>query len=88
MLVLLSKSFQDDLRFFTIMVFSFLSNFYDAVTYVQVLMFKEKEKTSSEYYAALFYFCGLFVSLTKHLEQLLPGGLAGYKEGNSHQKYY
>jgi hypothetical protein len=69
LLILISTSLASDLRYFAILVLSLVSNICDAVAYLQTVSFKNKE--TAEYYAALFYFCGLSVSLTKHLQRLL-----------------
>eukprot|EP01127_Copromyxa_protea_P011472 TRINITY_DN2882_c0_g2_i6.p1 TRINITY_DN2882_c0_g2~~TRINITY_DN2882_c0_g2_i6.p1 ORF type:complete len:166 (+),score=51.73 TRINITY_DN2882_c0_g2_i6:221-718(+) len=52
------------------MVFALASNIADALSYLE-LLFVQKNKERSEYYAALFYFCGLCVSITTHIQSLI-----------------
>eukprot|EP01127_Copromyxa_protea_P006041 TRINITY_DN15850_c0_g1_i1.p1 TRINITY_DN15850_c0_g1~~TRINITY_DN15850_c0_g1_i1.p1 ORF type:complete len:226 (+),score=32.81 TRINITY_DN15850_c0_g1_i1:53-679(+) len=70
-LLLLSKSLGNDIRYFVIMVLTFASNTADALCYLDIIRFRDK--TRNEYYAALFYFCGLSISLTGHLQKLACG---------------
>lgn len=62
-----------------------LSNFCDAVSYVQLLLFQDKKW--GEYFAALFYFMGLTVSLTSNLEKLPPSALKGKTDGTTNFTY-